>query len=497
MTNSRNKGWWQSAARHLVRMVALKPGRAVRMVAIAAVAVLTLGMPAGAADFDTPQSGQTYHVAAAQLSGRIVHLSINKSVVYELPEAISDVLVSDPKIADAMIRTQKRIYLIGMSVGDTNIILYGQDNHEIAHFDVHIDRDVGDLSALLARLIPGSAIKVEAVNGAVALSGAVLNPQDITKATSIATQFVGAPVTGGATSASVINLLTTATGEQVHLKVVVAEVEREVIKNLGINTQTLLGDAGIGWQQVITNGQSTISKHLGLAVPAGTSSNTTDTLNDFVSLLQQNSLLRTLAEPSLTATSGEQASFLAGGEFPIPSTGANGQISITFQKYGVGLNFTPVVLGPGRLSLHIETEVSELSSTGAVTIDSITIPALTVRRASSTLELPSGGSIVMAGMMRNNVTQVVQGYPGVMDLPVIGPLFRSRQFTHQETELAVFVTPYIVGPTNPDNLKIPGQNMHMTGDAEAVFLDKLNQTYHPGSPEPAPNYQGRIGFTFD
>lgn len=460
-----------------------------KRIVMALVMLLSLfcGQFALAADLAVPQDGETMRLASNQLAGRRIILPLNKSVIIELPETVTDVLVSDPKVADAMIRTPKRIYLIGMAIGETNIFLFGQGNAQLARFEVRVDRDLGDLASLINRLVPGAAVKVESVNGAAVLTGTAMNQQDIGKIGSIAGQFLSTSAAGAPNTTAVVNLVTTNSGDQVHLKVVVAEVQREAIKNLGLNTEALLENSGLN--TTYTSGTKTITQFNPYL-----SAVTTSTI---VRALGQNGLMRTLAEPTLTAISGESATFLAGGEFPIPISQSQGSVSVEYKKYGIGLSFTPVVLGPGRISLRIQTEVSDLTSTGAVTLNSTTIPALTVRRAESTVELPSGGSIVMAGLIKDNVSQIVQGLPGLMDVPVLGSLFRSRQFQREQTELAVFVTPYVVNAVNGAEMTRPDQNMQASGDAQAIFMNKFIKTYKNGNAPAKGSYQGRVGFTFD
>jgi pilus assembly protein CpaC len=215
-----------------------------------------------------------------------------------------------------------------------------------------------------------------------------------------------------------------------------------------------------------------------------------------VEALQRDGVIRTLAEPTLTATSGENASFLAGGEFPIPIAQEDNQISVEFKKFGVGLDFTPIVLTGGRISLRVKTEVSELSNEGAVSAGGITISALKVRRAESTMELPSGGTLVMAGLLEESYQQAVEGVPGLMQIPVLGALFKSRDFLKQQTELAVFVTPYVVKPVAAQKMVRPDKNLFAPSDAEAIFLNRLNKIFNPAGEQAQGTYHGQVGFIY-
>jgi pilus assembly protein CpaC len=210
--------------------------------------------------------------------------------------------------------------------------------------------------------------------------------------------------------------------------------------------------------------------------------------------LERDGLIKTLAEPNLTAISGESAKFLAGGEFPIPLVDSQGQTTVTYKEFGVGISFTPTVLSEGRISLKIESEVSELTDQGAVTLTLISIPALKVRRANSTIELPSGGSLALAGLIADNVRQNIDGFPGLKDVPVLGTLFRSRDFIKQETELVVIVTPYLVKPVSRQELARPLDGLGEASDRKANFLGYLNKIYGTESVAPVGDLKGDYGF---
>ena len=210
--------------------------------------------------------------------------------------------------------------------------------------------------------------------------------------------------------------------------------------------------------------------------------------------LERVGLIRTLAEPNLTAVSGEPAKFLAGGEYPVPTVDQDGKLGVTFKEFGVALAFTPIVMSEGRISLKIETEVSELTSQGAVTLSGISIPALKKRQAKSTVELPSGGSLAIAGLMHEDVRQNIDGFPGLKDLPVLGTLFRSKDFIRSETELVVIVTPYVVRSTSRQKLGRPDDGLAAATDRKGNFLGHLNKVYGNGSVMPDGGLKGNYGF---
>ncbi len=439
---------------------------------------------------------------------RSVKVGLNKSMVVELPRDVRDVLASDPKILDIVLNTSRRAYLIGTGVGQANAFFFDQAGNRILSLEVVVDRDPAPLENLLNRLIPGGAIKVEFLNDTVILTGKVPNASDAARASDIAARFIVTenPQSNVKFREKVINLLVAGSKEQVLLKVSVVEMERTIIKQLGVDITNVAGTAGATFLtgnfsfeslsnlQFPFNGKDVVST---IGSVAGFQSNSTD-VAAVIRALEQNNLIRTLAEPTLTAISGETANFLAGGEFPIPIAQDNDTISTEFKPFGVGLSFTPVVLSEGRISMKVSTEVSELTNEGAITLGVITIPALKVRRANTTIELPSGGSLVIAGLISDETKQAMTGRPGVKNLPVLGALFRSRDFTKSETELVVIVTPYMVDPTARHNLARPDKGFALASDAQSNLLGRLNRIYGR-RPKALPDgqYQGDVGFIVD
>jgi len=345
----------------------------------------------------------------------------------------------------------------------------------------------------------------------------------------------GGATVDAATDKPVINMLSVEGEEQVMLRVHVAEVSRSLLKQFGINigaqinagsiqtsllTQNALpltSAAGLGQLAIPGLGtQGLLAGQAASCITAGTlcnwnpgpaantfgASGTNGSFNlgggnrisQAMQALERDGLVRTLAEPNLTAVSGEAAKFLAGGEYPIPTVDSTGQVSVTYKEYGVGIAFTPIVLSEGRISLKIETEVSELTTDGAVTLANISIPALSKRQAKSTVELPSGGSIAMAGLISDKVKQNIDGFPGLKDLPVLGSLFRSHDFIKEESELVIIVTPYVVRPTARQNLGLPIDGLAEESDLRANFLGHLNRVYGKSTAQPAGDLKGDYGF---
>jgi pilus assembly protein CpaC len=476
--------------------------------------------PAGAMPDRAPDTGSrviTISTRNGTVTQRIT-LSLNKAIIVQLDADARDVLVSSPDIVDAVVRTPRRIFLMAQKVGQTNAFFFDGAGHQLASIDIRVEKDVTDLSTMLHANMPGSNIKVAALNDNVVLSGTVSSAQESARAQDIAARFAG-------DAAKVVNMLRVAGGEQVMIKVRVAEMQRNIAKQFGVNLAqaaivagvpivassapnfALLGRAlndltGAQAGLVCDGGAgSTTLNPLTAVTQGGTCSASPNNLQGTLKALEQVGLVHTLAEPDLTAVSGETARFLAGGEFPVPvSRDRDGNVTVQFKQFGVGLSFTPVVLSAGRISLQVSTEVSELTTTGAFTLqgttssNGLTIPALSVRRAQTTVELPSGGSFAIAGLMQHNTKQVIEALPGVKDMPVLGALFRSRDYQNNETELVIIISAYLVEPTIASNLASPTDGFVSPTDAETILLGKLNATYDkPGTgAHPAPS--SSVGF---
>jgi pilus assembly protein CpaC len=433
--------------------------------------------------------------AGGQTGARFLPLGISKSVVVDLPRDIKDVLVADPKIANAIVRSAQRAYIIGAAVGQTNIIFFDGDGQQIAAYDIAVTRDLNGLRAVLKQALPNSDIQIEGVGTGVILSGTAASPADAQQAQNIAARLVDGPD-------KVINNIMVRGRDQVMLKVVVAEVQRNIIKQLGIDLDGSFsyGTAVVNFNN--TNPFTAYGRALSDTNKVTTSFGAAPTVRATLRAMESAGVVRTLAEPSLTAISGEGANFLAGGEFPVPgapdcSTTPCRQ-TIQFKKFGISLNFTPVVLSEGRISLHVATEASELSQDAAVVIGNTSIPSIRTRRADTTLEVPSGGSMVMAGLIQEQTKQAINGMPGASRIPVLGTLFRSRDFVNNSTELMVIVTPYVVRAVAQKDLSRPDDGFAETSDPQADLLGTINRIYGvPGRVEPGRKYRGAYGFITD
>jgi pilus assembly protein CpaC len=476
----------------------------VRALSFAAVTALTLNpalTPVIASDYPAMPA-----VAGGQTNARFLALGIGKSVVVDLPRDVKDVLVADPKIANAVIRSAQRAYIIGAAVGQTSIVFFDSEGQQIAAYDIAVKRDLNGVRAALRQMLPSAGIQIEGVGDGVMLTGSVSSPIEAQQAGDVAARLVGG-------ADKVVNSIAVRGRDQVMLKVTVAEVARSIIKQMGVD---LSASMNYGTAVVNFNNANPFTANNGPLVPGNNLTAAALTKAGLPSVtatlraMENAGVVRTLAEPNLTAISGESATFISGGEFPIPTgvtcqtttSGAIGNCvqTVSFKKFGISLNFTPVVLTEGRISLRVMTEVSEVSAENALTggAGGTTIPSIKTRRAETTLEIPSGGSMAMAGLIQQQTKQAVNGLPGIDQLPILGQLFRSQDFINNETELMVVVTPYIVRAVAQKELSRPDDGFAPASDSQSLLLAQINRIYGiAGRAEPVGSYQGSYGFIID
>jgi pilus assembly protein CpaC len=456
---------------------------------------------------------QIIRVAASDVQSRPVTLGVSKSVVIDLPRDIKDVLVADPAIANAVVRSSRRAYIIGNKVGQTNVFFFDASGKQIAGFDIAVKRDLNGIREAIKEVIPDSDITVSGIGEGVVLSGTVATDAEAQQAYDIAVRLLNdSTATTVSQGNKVVNAIVIRGRDQVMLKVTVAEVERDVVKQLGVN---LSGSLGYGTAVVNFNNTNPFSAY-GQSLSGSSISGGWQNITAVLQAMEQAGVIHTLAEPNLTAISGEKATFFAGGQFPVlngyscsaATTGSSVtscQPSITFQKFGVALTFTPVVLSGGRISLNVLTDVSDLSTQNALTIAqpgsslTATIPSISERSAATTVEIPSGGSLAMAGMLQNVTRHNINGFPGLMELPILGPLFKSNDYINQRTELMILVTPYIVHAVAEKDLSRPDDGFADPSDPAQVLLGNLNRIYGVGgkSDPPPDTYRGNYGFILD
>ena len=459
----------------------------------------------------------TLNPAAAGEDARFLRMGLNKSVAIRLPVAAKDVLVGNPEVVDAVVRTRTTAYLFAKKNGQTNIFFFDDAGRQILNLDIEVAADVKALKQLLDRTLPDNQIAIDTVADNIILRGVAKSSGEAKQAMDLAEMFVtgaNGGQAGGQQGAKVISALTIAAREQVTLRVRIAEVQREVLKQLGVDYNTAFATGSFAAGMYTGNpfslngalatpenyvlGQNPLSGLGGrtddAANPRGIGLGYGNNMYGFIQALERDGLLRTLAEPTLTAISGESAKFLAGGEFPVvtgidPQTGTR---TVEFKEFGVGLGFSPVVLSEGRISLKINTEVSE-PDVGAGLAG---ITGLKSRKAETTVELPSGGSLVMAGMIQEDTRQAINGIPGAKGLPILGQLFRSNDFQQSQTELTVMVTPFVVKPVNERELVSPIDKLSVATDRQSYLFGRLNKVYGApgGTTKGGSTYHGNVGF---
>jgi pilus assembly protein CpaC len=420
---------------------------------------------------------------------RRLDISVGKSVVIDLPKDAGEIFVADPKIANAIVRTSRKIFIIGTAQGTTSVFVMDKNGAQIASLDIIVSRElakeVSVMREIISRALPKADIKVSSVGESFILSGTVDSALEVQMALDIANNLVGQSSGAGgasATSGKVVNGLQIRGRDQVMLKVTIAEIQRSVIKQLGINFdgQWNLANAVLGFK---TENPFSINGTQASGTFAAGLGNKDSTLR----ALERQGVLRTLAEPTLTAISGESAKFTAGGEVAVPSgescqisssNGANTcSVSVTYRPIGVTLNFTPVVLSEGRISIRVATEVTEIDPTNSVKINSGAALGFKSRKSETTVELPSGSVLATAGLIQQQSRSSISGLPGISNLPILGTLFRSRDYQRFETELVILVQPYIAKPSAPGAIARPDDGFADPTDPSAIFMGRLNRAY--------------------
>jgi pilus assembly protein CpaC len=469
-----------------------------------------------------PLSGMPGIGAQAQTvvaPAQTIVLSIGRGELVTVPGNMSDVFVANDGIADVQVKSQRQLYVFGKTGGQTTVYASNSAGDIIWSANVRVGSNLDSVDQMLGLAMPEAKIQVATMgSNTVLLTGTVAAPEDAAEAERLVTAFMGE-------GANVVSRLRMATPLQVNLRVRFAEVSRSVVRAIGVNLASMDSSSGFqfgvgqgrnGWMPTYRPGSvtgvgagevSTVCQNLTdpteLIECAGTAVNPISggtTLGGFgkflgldigaaLDLAERDGLVTTLSQPNLTALSGETAEFLAGGEFPIPLSQGLGTTTIEYKKYGVSLAYTPVVLSNGRISIRVRPEVSELSSQGAITLNGFQVPALTVRRAETTVELGSGQSFMIAGLLSNNAQNTIDKAPGAGDLPILGNLFRSTEFRKGQTELVIVVTPYLVNPVDDSEIHLPTDGFRAPSASEQVLLNTENRGVS-GARRPMPSAAG-------
>ena len=427
---------------------------------------------------------QVVGAAEAQLK-----MDVGKGKLLRLTDPAATVFIADPKIADVQVKSPTLVYVIGKAPGSTTFYALDRKERVIANLAVAVGFDEARLQAMIRQQAPDSHVQVTAADGGLILTGKVATPVEGDDVLRIASLFVqGADKTR---SGQIINRLTVDTPNQVYLQVRVAEVSRSATKDLGFNWDAIAEVGGAGGFVALSQGLDVFNPDKNQLIPPsngdtgifGGYRHGGTNINAMINALQKKGLVKVLAEPNLTAVSGEPADFLAGGEYPIPVPQGLGQTTIEYKKYGVSLGFVATILDGGRISLKVHPEVSQLTNAGAITLNGVTVPALTTRTAETTVELGSGDSFAIAGLLQHNKTEDVRQLPWLGDIPVLGELFRSRTFEHDESELIIIVTPYLVKPSR-ERLVAP------TDAPTAPPVEAAAKTAAPDATPAAPEKKG-------
>jgi pilus assembly protein CpaC len=452
-------------------------------------ALAALAMSLGPVAVATPAAAQS---RAARPSETLT-LSQNTGTLVRLGSPMSDVFVANDQIADIQVRSSTQLYVFGKSAGETTVYATDKSGRVVYAANVRVGTNAGSVGEMLRLAMPEANIQATPMNNLVLLTGTVASPTDVEEAQRLVQAYVGE-------GTQVVSRIRSATPLQVSLRVKIAEVSRSLVKQIGVNLLTRDGSGGfqfgVGQGNPGTFGTPAVGETP--AVPKGFNVGATGTTLGFagkllgldilstLNLSEADGLVTTLAEPTLTALSGETASFLAGGEFPIPVSQSLGAVTVEYKQYGVGLAFTPIVLADGRISMRVRPEVSELSNEGSIRLNGFDVPALTTRRAETTVELGSGQSFMIAGLLRNANTNNVDKAPFLGDLPILGALFRSTKYRRAETELVIVVTPYLVRPVS-NQLALPTDGYRAPASGDMVLEGQsFRGVSGPAATAPAP-----------
>ena len=380
-------------------------------------------------------------------------VELKKGQIVHLDRPAASVMIAEPNIADIEVKSPQIIYIFGKAIGETTLYALDDKDKTIYSTVVTITHNLSGLKSLARKMFPDADINFRSSDGGLVIEGHATSPQQAANIVELASSYMLEDET-------LVNLLDIGGSEQITLRLRIAEVARSELKQFGISLDTFFnaGNFAFGF----ANGRDFFDSLTGVvttnqdvgAIYTGHNSSRWN-INGIIDALEDEGFMTTLAEPNLTAMSGQAASFLAGGEFPIPLVDEDGRVTVEFREYGVSLDFTPTVMSENRISLTVAPEVSTLSQAGAVTLSGFSIPALSTRRTQTTVELASGQTFAIAGLLQNDISNNVEKFPGLGDIPMLGALFSSSRFQRNETELVILITPYVVSPTSENTLKTP------------------------------------------
>ena len=425
-------------------------------------------------------------LATAEVKANVpLRITLGKADVISLPDGVSDILVANPSVIDVQAVQSNKLYIVGLDIGDTNIIVLNSIGDVVKRIDIHVTYDLLAIQSLVNGLFPKEDVKVGSIHDQILLTGTASNPEAASKIANLVGHYVSdlQDIDGQSIDYLISNLIEVRGEQQVMLQVKIVEASRGILKELSVDT-TVFGNVNA----IASKGySSSFGGAAGLNLsqdPVGISANIINSgvggignIGLFIDALDNENLINVLAEPNLTAISGQQAGFLAGGEFPVPTgRDQDGNVTIEFREFGVSLNFRPVVLSEDRISLQLETEVSSLDRSNAVVLAGLTVPGLDIRRADTTVEMPSGGSLMIAGLLQSETAEGLTGLPGIKNTPILGDLISSDSFRRSETEMVVIVTPYLVEPYS-DKEKVEFVPVEKQSELSKIFKANIRRMF--------------------
>ncbi|WP_417449325.1 type II and III secretion system protein family protein [Kordiimonas sp.] len=432
---------------------------------------LCLSQQAGASGLKAVSGAQVMNA-----EGKSLTIEVGKGTLIRLDRPAAEIFIANPEVADVQVKSARVVYIFGKAQGETTFYALDEQDHTIYGATVQVTRNLAALRSAYDRMLPGVPLEITTVGRLIVLQGSVGGPDEAALAERLAHSVLDTD--------QVLNSINVTQPTQVNLRVRIAEVSRTVLKQLGVSWEGFAqsGSSVFGLLQTRNVADVVLSEATGLPTRLFNSVNDASSLvgniggsgldiNWAIDAMDREGFLRVLAEPNLTALTGQTANFLAGGEFPIPVPSRDG-IGIEYREFGVKLDFTPTVMNTGRISMHVKPEVSDLSTAGAIRVEGISIPSISTRRAETTIELGSGQSFAIAGLLQNNVVQDADKFPGLGDIPILGALFRSEKFRREETELLIVVTPYIVRPVSDRKMVLPTDRYIAPGDMDRFLNGK-------------------------
>jgi pilus assembly protein CpaC len=442
----------------------------------------------------------------------LVQVEIRKGETIRLPRAASSVVIADPATADVQVVSPHLVYVYGKKIGETSLTIVDAKDDPVFEGTIEVTHNLSSLQRAAKRVAPNSDVEFKTVDGGLVLEGAAGSVQESESLRNLAEAYVG-------TGDKLVNMMSTTGGDQVTLQVKIVEMSRTDLKTLGLNIQSVLDRGGLDLQilqgNAITMAGGIVTRNGGANGLFGSLTSGASSISGLIDALETQGLATVLAEPTLTSSSGKPASFLAGGQYPIPLRGENGTVTIQYQPFGVSLNFTPIIMSKDRMSILVAPEVSSLNFNNPVAVAGFNYPILDTRRAQATVELGSGQTFALAGLLRNETSNNLSKMPGIGDVPLLGSLFRSNRFQSNQTELVILVTPYIVRPvSDPKKLQTPIDGLRHPSDTERLLLGSLYQQQplekpekkgeksaadkeDDGMAEPTPQLNGDAGFVLE